>query len=98
MSWFEIAETGEWTKDRDLVEGAMEAGLSVCEFDEDLFQKRLVYFEDKISKLTAVVQLANTEIYELCVQIHNSEHPLQKNASATMITHHLAALRKSFDL
>lgn len=98
MTWFEIAETSEWIQDRETAESAMEQGLSVCEFDEDAFQRRVVYLEEKISKMVEAVQTANTEIYEKLIGIQNSDHPVQKNMHAHGIAHDLLTLRKVFDL
>ena len=98
MAWFEIAETSEWTQDKELAESAMEQGLSVCEFDKDLFRQRVIYLEEKISAMTQAVQTANKEIYEKLIGIQNNDHPIQKNMHAHGIAHDLQTLRKAFDL
>jgi len=98
MAWFEIAETSEWTQDRELAESAMEQGLSVCEFDEDSLKARAIRLEEQISKLTQAVQTANSEIYEKLIGIQNSANPIQKNMHAHGIAHDLQILRKAFDI
>jgi hypothetical protein len=81
-----IDETSEWTHDKELAEGALEAGLSAFEFDVDDLAKVIERLEDKITKHEKLFQDLYKQVHERMID-GVSAVPQVKNSYFSLIEH-----------